>query len=289
MFHDVRNSARLARGLLLCASLVAGGCAQAVGDPTFLPVPVQRGEPAAAPGDIRDYPAALAAVADVFERELRLPRPAVTVVLFPNRRSFEQGLLTIGYEPRFARQSAAAFRAIGGATGVLVNEAALRSARWSERVQLLAHELLHCVQYAMAGGVRGTSEQWLREGFAEIVAMQVMERLGLAPYSRLREALLAPLADVRPGTMPVRLGRLSTFPEWAAAQGRHDVPLYSQAFVAAELLHEQHGSDAVMRYFALFASSMDKDANFAEAFGVTLDEFDRDFVGRWHLVLSQVR
>jgi len=279
---------RIISTLVSCVWLVAGGCAETVGDPQFLPVP-PAGETAAASRDIRDYPAALAAVADAFEREFQLPRPQVTVVLFPNRRSFEEGLLTIGYAPEFARQSAMAFRAIGGATGVLVNDGALRGARWPDRVQLLAHELVHCVQYRFANGVRGTSEQWLREGFAEIVSMQVVERLGLGRYRRLREALLDPLADVRPGTLPVPLARISTFPEWAAAQGRYEVPLYSQAFVAAELLHEQHGSEAIVRYFRLFGTSMDKDANFTQAFGMTLAQFDREFMARWHLVLAQVR
>lgn len=273
---------------LWAALLLAGGCTQAIGEPAFLPVPPAGGAQVAG-RDIRDYPSAIAAVADVFERDLQLPRPDVTIVLFPNRRSFEQGLLTIGYEPDFARQSAATFRAIGGATGVLVNEGALRSARWSDRVQLLAHELLHCVQYAFANGVRGTSEQWLREGFAEIVAMRAMEHLGLGRYGQLRDVLLDPLADVRRGTLPVPLSRLSTFPEWAVAQGRYDLPLYTQAFVAAELLHELRGTEAILQYFRLFAASDDKDANFARAFGLTLDEFDREFVARWHLVLSQVR
>jgi hypothetical protein len=280
---------RILSTLVSCVALVAGGCAETVGEPQFLPVPPPAQGTPAPSGDIGDYPSALAAVVDVFEREFQLPRPQVTVVLFPNRRSFEAGLLTIGYAPEFARQSSMAFRAIGGATGVLVNDGALRTARWPERVQLLAHELVHCVQYIFANGVRGTSEQWLREGFAEIVSMQAMEHLGLGRYSRLRETLLEPLADVRPGTLPVPLGRLSTFPEWAAAQGRYDVPLYSQAFVAAELLHERHGTEALVRYFRLFGTSMDKDANFTQAFGMTLDEFDRDFMGRWHLVLSQVR
>ena len=275
--------------LLVGLTLLGSGCAQTIGEPQFVPVPAA-GRAAEVEGrDIRDYETALAAVADVFEQQMSLPRPSVTVVLFPNRRSLEAGLVTIGYEPRFAAQSAASFRAIGGATGALVNAGALRSARWPERVQLLAHELVHCVQYTFANGVRGTSEQWLREGFAEIVSMQVTERLGLGRYRRLRETLIDPLADVRPGTLPVPLGRLSTFPEWTAAQTRYDVPLYAQAFVAAELLHELHGQEALVRYFQLFGSSMDKDANFRKAFGMTLEEFDREFMGRWQLVLTQVR
>lgn len=275
--------------LLAGATLLGVACAETVRDPQFVPVPPMAQSVDGPDARIRDYPSALAAVADIFERELALPRPQVTVVLFPNRRSFEEGLLTIGYAPAFARQSAQSFRAIGGATGVLVNEGALRSLRWADRVQLLAHELVHCVQYTFANGVRGTSEQWLREGFAEIVSLQVTERLGLGRYSRLRDTLIDSLADVRPGTLPVPLSRLSTFPEWAAAQTRYDVPLYAQAFVAAELLHERHGQDALVDYFRLFGTSMDKDANFQKAFGMTLDEFDHEFTGRWQLVLTQAR
>jgi hypothetical protein len=83
--------------------------------------------------------------------------------------------------------------------------------------------------------------------------------------------------------------RLSTFPQWAEAQTLFDVPVYSQAFVGAELLLERHGRDALVRYFELFGESMDKDANFHRAFGMTLDEFDREFAARWQVVLAQTR
>ncbi len=284
---DVPDSPR-ASVVIIGLALLQIACAQTLGEPQFVHVPAA-GLAAGVQGrDIRDYETALAAVADVFEQQMSLPRPQVTVVLFPNRHSFQAGLVAIGYDPRFAEQSAASFRAIGGATGALVNAGALRSARWPDRVQLLAHELVHCVQYTFANGVRGTSEQWLREGFAEIVSMQVIERLGLGYYGRLRDTLIHPLAYVRRGTLPVPLGRLSTFPDWTAAQTRYDVPLYAQAFVAAELLHQLHGQEALVRYFQLFGSSMDKDANFKAAFGMTLEEFDREFMARWQLVLTQV-
>jgi hypothetical protein len=271
------------------AAVWSAACAQSLGEPHLVPVPAASLQATPGTGDIRDYEAALAAVADVFERDVGLPRPDVTLVLFPNRRSFEAGLMVVGYEPQFARQSAISFKAIAGPTAILVNDGLLRSARWPDRVQLLAHELVHCVQYRFANGVRGTSEQWLREGFAEIVSMQVTERLGFGRYSRMRETLLLPLADVRPGMLPVPLAQLSTFPEWAAAQTKFDVPVYAQAFVAAELLHERHGAEAIIDYFRLFGTSMDKDANFREAFGMTLEEFDMEFAGRWQLVLMQTR
>lgn len=286
----LRSSVYRGLGGLGLATLLTSGCAETLAEPQLVPVPPKTTAETPATGrDIADYPTALAAVVDVFEREIGLPRPDVTLVLFANRRSFEAGLVTIGYEPRFARQSAQSLRAIGGATGMLVNEGSLRASRWPDRVLLLAHELVHCVQYTFANGERGTSEQWLREGFAEIISMQTAEHLRLGRYDRLRESLLDPLANVRPGTMPVPFSRLSTFPDWVEAQTRFDVPVYSQAFVAAELLLDRYGRDAIIRYFQLFGQSMDKDANFSKAFGLTLEEFDREFAGRWQLVLTQTR
>lgn len=279
-------------GLLLVVAGAAAGCAATATEPAFIPVPPRAGpRPAARPAarDIRDYPTALAAIADVLDEDFGLPRPAGTLVVFPSRDAFAAGLLTIGYDPELARRSADAFRAIGGATGVLLNESSLRGARWADRVQLLAHELVHGVQYAFANGVRGTSEQWLREGFAEIVSMRVTETLGFGHYQHMREGLVAPLADVRRGTLPVSFRRLSTFPDWAAAQSREPVPVYAQAFVAAELLLERHGLKAMVEYFRLFGTSMDKDANFALAFGRSLEDFDREFLTHWPQALAQVR
>lgn len=145
-------------GLLLVVAGAAAGCAATATEPAFIPVPPRAGpRPAARPAarDIRDYPTALAAIADVLDEDFGLPRPAGTLVVFPSRDAFAAGLLTIGYDPELARRSADAFRAIGGATGVLLNESSLRGARWADRVQLLAHELVHGVQYAFANGVRG--------------------------------------------------------------------------------------------------------------------------------------
>jgi hypothetical protein len=42
--------------------------------------------------------------------------------------------------------------------------------------QLLAHELTHTVQYELGGGHRGTSDQWLREGFAGVRRATIVDR-----------------------------------------------------------------------------------------------------------------
>ncbi len=271
------------------ASLAAAAACAARGpaEPLFVPMPA----PAAAEerlsrGGIRDYPSALAAIVAVFEKELGLPRVEATLVLFPSRRSFENGLLQIGYPPRLAR-SASAFNAIGGATAVLVNGGTVGGFDWERRVRLLAHELVHTLQYRLAGGTRGASEQWLREGAAEWIACRVTSELGYAPFAAQAEALLAPLAGLRIGAAPAPLGELSTFPQWVEAQRRYDVPLYAQAFVAAELLIDTHGLPAVVAYFSRFATTSDRRSAFADTFRVDLERFERQFQVRWHSVVSQ--
>lgn len=237
---------------------------------------------------IRHYPAALTAIVLAFERDLGLPAVEATLVPFPTRRSFEQGLLQIGYPPRLAR-AASSFDAIGGARAILVSGPAVARFDWEQRIRLLAHELVHTLQYQLAGGTRGASEQWLREGVADWIACRVMARLGFGSVESMQDPLLAPLSAVRFGAAPAPLGELSTFPQWVEAQNRYELPLYSQAFVAAELLLDTHGLPALVEYFGRFAKTDDRQAAFAEPFRLNLAAFERQFQRRWHEVVAQRR
>ncbi|MGH9160933.1 MAG: hypothetical protein ACRD2X_13235 [Vicinamibacteraceae bacterium] len=273
-----------ARGILVALAVaLCSACAQPLVEPTFVPLAEtppggQRASPSAA---LEDYPTALAAIVDVMESELKLPRPEVTLVLFANRRSFEAGLLSIGY-PRELARDASAFGAIGGARAILANAGILDTLPWPERVRLLAHELTHSVQYALAGGTRGASDQWLREGVADWVAFQTTAALGYMSYRESRRRMLERLASAPTGLMPAPLDQLATFPQWVAAQrAYHDVPLYAQAFLGAELLIERHGFERVSEYFARFASSDDRQATFRTTFGRNLSDFERALERRW--------
>jgi hypothetical protein len=232
------------------------------------------------------YTAAITSVLNAFEQALGLPRADVKLVLFSDRRRFEQGLLAAGYAPGLAR-SASSFAAIGGARVVLVNAGVVNRFNRAGRVQLVAHELVHSLQYQFGGGTRGASEQWLREGFAEWVSYRVTAHLGLASFDSLREVLLSPLSRVRFG--PVPLGELVTFPQWVEAQERYQSPLYAQAFVAADLLIEIRGVPAVIGYFERFRTTSDHERAFADAFGLERAAFDRLFARRWHETVAQVR
>ena len=271
---------------LILASLLAAGCGR---PPTSLEI-VPPPSAAAALEDARlaRYQAAVSEIGTAFEQAVGLPRVDVPLVLFPDRRAFEQGLLRIGYPPALAR-SASAFTAIGGARAVLLNGGILRTLNRTQRTRLLAHELVHSLQYHFSGGTRGASEQWLREGFAEWVACRVTAHLGLASFESLRDEVLAGLADDRLGAAPAPLHRLATFPQWVEAQDRYESPLYVQAFVAAELLVETHGVARVVQYFERFRNTSDAGQAFVQAFGTERAEFERAFLRRWHSAVARWR
>ncbi len=233
------------------------------------------------------YGADVAAIAQAFDAALRLPPVEAAVVLFPNRRAFERGLVEIGYTEHLAR-TASAFDAIGGARAVLINTQVVDSYDRTRRVRLLAHELVHTMQYHFGGGTRGASEQWLREGFAEWVACRVTAHLRLASFDSLKDEVLAPLGQLPLGAAPAPLQDLSTFAQWAEAQRRAPA-LYAHAFLGAELLVQQHGVPAVVRYFESFKTTNDRHRAFAEAFGLELRAFERVLAIRWHQTIGQLR
>jgi hypothetical protein len=105
----------------------------------------------------------------------------------------------------------------------------------------------------------------------------------------MRRELLAPLGQLQAGERPAPLADLATFQQWGAAQTRYRVPLYAQAFAAAELLIERHGREAVIAYFARFRTSQAREMNFRDAFGVSLEAFERQFQARWLQVVAQAR
>ena len=265
-------------------ALFAASCSNSVEQIEIVPVPPNGGTPATARAST--YEAALTLVLDALEQELARPRLTVSLVLFPSRRAFEHGLLQIGYTKPLAK-SASSFNAIGGARAVLVNAGTTDGLTRTQRIRLIAHEVVHTLQYQLSGGTRGASEQWLREGFAEWVACRVTARLGLASFDSLRGDLLDELAGARFGAPHAPFDKLATFPQWVEAQHRYQVPLYAQAFIAAELLVEMRGVPAVMGYFERFKDTQDRVQAFTNAFGLEPAAFERAFVQRWRETVTR--
>jgi hypothetical protein len=260
------------------ALVAASACATIDREPWVIDSPSLTGGPVARAEWVASWPQALASVLDVFTSRLGLPALEVRLVFLPNDATFERLLLEIGYPPDLARDTTSTMTAIGGRRSVLLNESRMADDSWPARVGLLAHELTHVLQYELGGGVRGTSDQWLREGFADWVELQVLIELRAVEAAPFRGDLLRRTkgADLPP------LSALATFPSWVAEnRARPGADLYAAAQVAVDLLIQRHGVTAVLDYFRRFAASQERQAHFEAAFGQTIDAFDADF--RRHL------
>lgn len=258
--------------LILVVATCASACA-ATREPWLVSVPQPGVQPVSRLDAIFDYRIAAATVASIFERDLGLTPFPVTFQFFPHRDAFEKALLESGYDAALARSTARTMMAVGGFRGVLLNETALGSLPWAGRLELLAHEMGHSLQYELGGGRRGTSDQWLREGFADWLSVQVLERLDAGSVTAVRRERLRELRAAGRSNTP-RIADLVTFRQWVNASERHGASAYALSFLGVDFLLERHGVQTVLGYFKRFASSEDRSGNFRSAFGEDLHSFE---------------
>jgi hypothetical protein len=270
---------------LLVAVVQLSACAAATTWPRVVTVRSDAG-PAPLRGEwIDNYDQAVASIAIVMTDQLGLPPARASLYFYPDRAAFQGALEAEGYSPELARQTAATLTAVSGHQRVVINDRAMEDVGWLFRVALLAHELTHTLQYDFADGERGTSDQWLREGFAEWVEVEVLVRLGFTTRAGAQRAIRTRLRDAGANRWPP-LSAMVTFPEWVALAERvGQEALYGYAALAAEQLLERHGLPAVIDYFRLFNASDDRIANFRRAFGYDLDAFERAFGERLNAFL----
>lgn len=257
---------------IISLTILSFACAASVPSPVTLPAPSSRA--ATSVDAIYDYPTAAASIAAALERRLGIPPFPVTFQFVSDERAFESALVEYGQDPLMARETASVMRAVGMHGRVLLNNKALEQVSWRGRVRVLAHELIHSLQYELAGGIRGTSEQWLREGFAEWVALNVIDELRGRPVADLRAQQQALFRRSDRSRAP-RLAQMATFDEWVALVERRDLAVYSQAFLTVDFLVSRHGPSAVVEYFRLFAATSDRQAAFRRAFGEERDAFEK--------------
>jgi hypothetical protein len=261
------------------AALVAAGCAASRSEPPRTIVLEDiRERPVRQAMFVDDYEGAVVSIAAIAERDLGLPKLRGVLQLLPDSQALYAVLEAHGADPATARGAADTMVAIGTYRAVYVNQAAFARLNWNARIAVLSHELAHTAQYEWSGGRRGTSDQWLREGFADWVQAHVLDSMGVLPGDGIRTRMKRVIS--RPGAreqLPP-LSRLANFPEWVAVSNSEASRLlYPYALVAADFLVQRHGLEAVIGYFRLFAESNDRLANFRRAFDEEWGDFDAAF------------
>ena len=232
--------------------------------------------------DSVDHNVILGALVTLVREEFGLPVSKPTFFLYENREAFESHLVNVvRFDPVYAREVAGWAVAVGASNMVLANEEALERLPWSERIRVLAHELVHTVQYGLAGGRRGTSDQWLREGFADWIAYRVLESLDLEKASIRQALLVARIKGTARRLSCAPLSDLVTLEDFMKSRTRvGGAAIYGQCFLAVDSLIKRHGLQPVVDYFSAFRRSDDRLRNFERAFGEDLPAFEKAHLAR---------
>lgn len=255
--------------------LAAAGCAARLEQPRTIVLEDIRARPEPRAEFIDDYEGAFASIGAIAERDLGLPKLQGVVHLVVDREALYGVLQANGADPATARGAADRMLAVGAPRAVYVNLTAFARLNWNARTAVLSHEAVHVAQYELSGGRRSTSDQWLREGFADWVQAHVLDTLGVLT----RDGILTRNSRFisRPGRreqLPP-LSELADFPAWvAAASSPASDLLYPYAYVATDFLIRRHSLEAAIDYFRLFGDSDDRLANFRKAFGEEWSAFD---------------
>jgi hypothetical protein len=270
---------QLGQALSILVCMLLTGCGTI---PRETLVTVTPGAPRSVAAHITAYQDAVDTIVSVMAEDLQIPVPETSFALYfySNREAFAQGLTEkFKTDPVVAREIAKSalgrIRQTHEGKQLLVNEEILEYLQWPDRMHVLAHELTHIVQYELAGG-RLAGDLWLIEGFADWVASQVMEALGLDTFSRRKNQKIA---QFRREHTPPSLSQMATVQDWDALSARHGGAIaFGQAFLATDLLIQRHGLASVIEYFRHVNRASSRRQHFRAIFGEELSAFEREFI-----------
>lgn len=212
-------------------------------------------------------------------RQMGVALPAeVAVHVYDTRAAFRRGLIEQAEVAADRVDEIASFAAGLARPGrVLLHAGAARSR--TEWRRLIAHELTHVAQFALAGG-DGRADQWLAEGVAERVAFEVLERLGLGTLAE-RRAKARKTARRHPAVAAGRLdlAALGSPREFTLRHQREgSLETYQLSFLLADSLVERFGLDGVLAYFHT-CGRLDRMQAFVAAFGQPVAVFEAEVLG----------
>jgi hypothetical protein len=225
--------------------------------------------------DIADYATAADSIVWVLTRKLQLPVPRFTMEIYSTREEFEAALIEhLKLKPEVARSAASFAKAAVGNRRVLVNETAMAARTWPERLTTLSHETVHASQLELSGNRSLTRYQWLAEGFAEWIAFQVTQELGVSDLRASRENMIIKVRAVNRQDGLVPLAQMDSIDQWISVRkDRGFDATYPFAFLVLDFLVERHSYAQVLDYFRRHRDSRDSAANFSAAFGEGLPAF----------------
>jgi hypothetical protein len=269
------------RSVVVVVGLVMLGVSGCQSARSAIPITLESSE-LASPVDPRlltTHEAAVRGISAMMIRDFGLPVPDdMTVYVYGSRRRFEEGLVRDGrLSPE--RASELSEFAIGVARPRRLLFYDHTTERGREWLRLIAHELTHVSQIELAGREGGPA-QWMKEGMAEWMAFNVLERLRLDSVARRREIARAGvgrlMASVATRPDLQTLGSAAGFTARHRADG--SVPTYQLAFLMVDRLVERRGLPHVADYFRAFGVSGDRQENFQRVFGQTVGAFEREFL-----------
>jgi len=184
-------------------------------------------------------------------------------------------------------------RGVGGDWGIVPSAAGLATrvgvflrgdflARTSfrRRVTVVAHEMAHLSQQDLARHQDERLPVWMLEGHADWVAFQVLDLLGLQPYSESRAGIVR---SVTGAVTPVEhfpdLDTLADHESWNRSV-RSIPATYGQAFLAVEYLIERSSRAALVKFMSTSIDADDPRDRWAQAFAMPYRTFADDFRAR---------
>ena len=269
--------------LSVVGALAAFACHAA---PREIPIAMTEASAGLDARQIADYPSAIDAIVRVLVQKYKLPVPRHTLTIYSTREEFEAGLIEhLGMDPPLARTTASFAQAAVGRDRILVSELAVAKLGWPERIELMAHELVHAVQVELAGQPLNRL-QWLTEGYAEWIAYAVTESLGLDDMSRQKVRITNLLRKAGgAGSLP-RLADMNVMAQWIDSRVKHGyTATFSYSFLIVDYLIERHSFATTQDYFRSFRTSGNYFANFNSAFGKNLKEFQIELDGHFAKLL----
>lgn len=157
---------------------------------------------------------------------------------------------------------------------IILNAGHPRLASSPSLIATITHEVVHQFQDQLTNG-RMSGSEWLTEGMAGIIAVQLTEDWGGKSLASYKKYCLKEIgsAAALPG-----LEELSTSKQWRASLDKYGASVtYRIAEVAVLELQSSTSWDAFVSYYQLVNQAADKGLVFERNFGVTLDNFEHQF------------